>query len=478
MSWKNSSLVCRFRSSRSVLSRRRAPVPVNSDKFLPEVYLATVSDLDPDFSTETFCQLANNLQLVGDFDEICDENAHVRQYSTAPCHCTHLTRCTQTSFMAGRPDAAQVWAVIKTWFGKSPFSTPESPPPTPPTDDTSQAKPSPPLVPAPDWILSPTSTSYSDAASKSHRNHRFSLSSSMRSSPSTRRQASNDTFDSSITAIPTKESVKQLLDTFSEESTASETDRSAQSPYYPELSSTSSDSENDVANESLRLYKASVASLPTNRLAASLAALAESQKHGDTSSITRSGEDLPKRSSRTPSRLQSRRNSSSSSSSSDSDSSLDDNGNAPTTAHKSSRTAKIAALHASLIANRSRRPSAGQSSERRPLRSRDSTLPGQSSTRKQSAEGGSWSRRGSAAQNSGGGGGTGRNRVVSSGGPPGVKKDSKDGIKPTSKDLSRQVGALYAAEAFEIVKQQLKATLIDYADRVSCFQKVSLKFTN
>jgi len=378
--------------------------------------------------------------------------------------------------MAGRPDAAQVWAVIKTWFGKSPFSAPDSPPPTPPTDDTSNEKTSPPLVPAPDWILSPTSTTHSDSASKSHRHHRFSLSSSMRNSPSTRRQASNDTFDSSMTAMPSKDSVKQLLDTFSEESTASETDLSAQSPYYPELSSTSSDSENDVANESRRLHKASVASLPTNRLAASLAALAESQKNGETSSVTRSiEENLPKRSSRTPSRLQSRRNSSSSSSS-DSDSSLDETGNVndPTTAHKSSRTAKIAALHASLIANRSRRPSAGQSSERRPLRSRDSTLPGRQSTRKQSAEGGSWSRRGSAAQNGGAGGvgGSGGNRVASSGGPAGAKKDSKDGINQSSEDLSRQAGAMYAAQAFEIVKEQLKATLIDYADRVSFFRKL------
>ncbi|GAA5950353.1 hypothetical protein JCM3765_004517 [Sporobolomyces pararoseus] len=438
----------------------RAKVPVSSDKFVPDVHLASVIDLDPDFSTESFTQLANNLQLIGDFDEICEHNTHV-------------------SFLAGRPDAAQVWAVLKSWFGKSPLSTPDTPPTTPPTGeediegktahDTEDRASSPPLASAPDWILSPTSTTYSDAASKSNRHHRFSLS-SMRSSPSSRRQTSGDTFDSSTTALPPKESIKQILDTFSEESTASETDPSAQSPYYPELSSTSSDSdEPDSRAESRRLHKASVASLPTNRLAASLAALADSKQHGLPSEL--SLDDLHRHSSRTPSRLASRRNSSSSSSSSasssnDSESSSLDDKNNPKP-RKSSRSAKIAALHASLIANRSRRPSAGQSHEQRPLRSRDSsTLAGRKGSRKHSAEGNSDSRRGSAARmvtnrttsTSGfavGGSGAGTKR----------KDAEKEEKEVTSKDLGRQASVAHADQAFEIVKEQLKTTLIDYADR-------------
>jgi len=399
--------------------------------------------------------------------------------------------------LAGRPDAAQVWAVLKTWFGQSPLSRPSTPPLTPPTGEDEESAPagedenraaSPIVTAAPDWILSPTSTTYSDAASKSNRHHRFSLS-SMRSTPSTgggggRRQTSTDTFDSSTTALPPKDrdNVKQLLDTFSEESTASETDPSNQSPYYPELSSTSSDSEElDSRSQRRRqLHKGSVASLPTNRLAASLAALADSQQRdvGAGGGSELSLDDLHKHSSRTPSRLASRRNSTSSSastsSSSDSSSSLDDNNDNTTTARKSSRSAKIAALHASLIANRSRRPSAGQSSERRPLRSRDSsTLAGRKNSRKPSAEGnGGDSRRGSAARMA-------TNRTTSTGGIPagggGTKQDFKGSQKVlTSKDLGREAAAKHADEAFEVVKQQLKATLIDYADRVS---PLSARFT-
>ncbi|GAA5870393.1 hypothetical protein JCM16303_001987 [Sporobolomyces ruberrimus] len=421
----------------------RATVPVNSDKFVPEVYFAAVTDLDPDFSTESFTQLANNLKLTGNFEEICEHNAHV-------------------SFLAGRPDAAQIWAVVKTWFGEAFFTAPDSPPPTPPaaegdSTETREDRSTSPVAAAPDWILSPTSTTYSDAASRSNRHHRFSLS-SVRNSPTSRRQTSTDTFDSVATVLP-KESIKQLLDTFSEESTASETDPSAQSPYYPELSSTSSDSEHELRKQSRRLHKGSLASLPTNRLAASLAALADSQN------ATTPAEDARNHPSRIPSRLQSRRNSTSSSETSESsDSSLDnDDSNGPEgdpTTRKSSRSAKIAALHASLIANRSRRPSAGQSSERRPLRSRDSTLAnGRLTSRKHSAEGKVDSRRASAARN-----GTAK-RTASTGITGGTKDGVKAEMTMTSQDLVQQAAVAQAAEAFGIVKQQLRATLVDYADR-------------
>ncbi|GAA5922933.1 uncharacterized protein JCM15063_003473 [Sporobolomyces koalae] len=417
--------------------RSRGALPVNSEKFIPDAYCATVTDIDPDFSTEAFTHLANNLKLVGDFDEICEHNVHV-------------------SFIAGRPDAAQVWGTIKTWFGQEPFSSSEEAEATPPVGDVQvdEDRPSSPVMAAPDWILSPTSTTYSDAASRAHKGHRFSTS-SMRSSPSTRRQTSGDTFDSSTTMLP-KESVHQLLDTFSEESTASDTDLSTQSPYYPELSSTSSDSEHDLASRARRSHKASIASLPTNRLAASLAALADSQKKRSDVAL----DDLPKHASRLPSRLPSRRNSASTSSSSantDTSDESDGEGNRDRSKpRKSSRSAKIAALHASLIANRSRRPSAGQSSERRPLRSRDSTLAG---ARKHSNEGTATSRRESGTRKLTG------NRTMSTG-LVGLKESVKSAVLPvTSKDLAQQACAIYATEAFEIVKQQLRKTLMDYADR-------------
>ncbi|GAA6063914.1 hypothetical protein JCM10212_003532 [Sporobolomyces blumeae] len=418
--------------------RTRKPVPVDSAKFVPEVYFASVLDLDPDFSSETFVQLANDWRLTGDFDEICEHNAHA-------------------SMMAGRPDAAQMWTTVRTWFGKDPFSAPNSPPMTPLDRQVDLEKVEPAVPKAPDWILSPTSITHSEAAARANRGQRFSISSSMRNSPTSRRQGSDDTYVSSRNDLP-KENVRQILDTFSEESTASETDPSStQSPFYPDVVSTSSDSEVELRSTARsRHHSASIAGLPTNRLAASLAALADAQ-NGVDSSGSSSVDEVQRKPSRTPTRLQSRRNSSSSSSSdtsSDSDNGDEGSSKAP---HRS-RSAKIAALHASLIANRSRRPSAGQSSERRPLRSRDSTLAAaRGASRQHSAEGATGSRRESAAR-------TGGTRVASMSATM-ARKDTKEAGGQTTKELNREASNAFAASAFEVVKSQLKATLAEYADR-------------
>ena len=64
------------------------------------------------------------------------------------------------------------------------------------------------------------------------------------------------------------------------------------------------------------------------------------------------------------------------------------------------------------------------------------------------------------------------NRTMSStgkglGGVDGAPREEKKVASAlTSKDLTRQAAAQHAEQAFEIVKQQLKATLVDYADRV------------
>jgi hypothetical protein len=71
------------------------------------------------------------------------------------------------------------------------------------------------------------------------------------------------------------------------------------------------------------------------------------------------------------------------------------------------------------------------------------------------------------------------NRTTSTGGilagGGGTKQEFKGSQKVlTSKDLGREAAVKHTDQAFEIVKQQLKATLIDYADRVS---PLSARFT-
>ncbi|GAA5950645.1 hypothetical protein JCM21900_002539 [Sporobolomyces salmonicolor] len=423
----------------------RKSYPVDSAKFHPDVCINTVSSLDPDFSTDSFVDLANSLVLTGGFREICDTNA-------------------EACFLAGRPDAAQIWATMKTWFSDEPFLPPDSPPLTPPEPiDADKTLPAV-AMPLSDWLLSPTSASTGEASSKIDgfsRPNRPSFS-SLRNNFTSRRASLEDTPTIASVALPPTDQSKQHLDAFSEES-----DHAAQSPYYPELSSTSSDSEHELIVRARRLNAASTASLnqpgptggaPMNRLVASLSTLGTSERRRPRSPTTAldafPNDEFDLRLSQPASMVQSRRNSSSSSSGSDLE------GDPEASVVRRSRSAKIAAMHASLIVNRSRRPSVGQSNERRPPPSRESTSGGgRIPSRQQSTDGAvNTSRRGSVPL-------VGRvdryNSIDSCAG----RKSLAEQNGAASRALRRQAGREHAAGALEVITKQLKATLQDYADR-------------
>ncbi|GAA5861386.1 hypothetical protein JCM1840_005350 [Sporobolomyces johnsonii] len=424
----------------------RNPPPVDSAKFHPDGYINTVSRLDPDFSTDSFVELANSLVLTGEFSEICDANA-------------------QACFVAERPDAAQIWATLKTWFSDEPFFPPDSPPLTPPEPiDADKTLPAVALPPS-NWLLSPTSASNGEASSKADgffsRPSRLSFT-SLRTNFTSRRPSLEDTPTMALVALPPTDQSKQPLGACSEES-----DTGAQSPYYPELSSTSSDSEHELLVRARRLNAASTSSLnqpgptggaPMNRLVASLSALGTSERRRPRSPTAVSDalptDEFDLRLSQPASTLQSRRNSTSSSSASD----LEDDPD--TSVNRRSRSAKIAAMHASLIASRSRRPSAGQSNERRPPPSRESTSGGgRIPSRTQSTEGAvNMSRRGSVPL-------VGRVDRYTSIDSCAGRKSLAERNGATSRALRRQAGREHAASALEVIKKQLKATLQDYADR-------------
>ncbi|GAA5827248.1 hypothetical protein JCM11251_001188 [Rhodosporidiobolus azoricus] len=427
--------------------------PVDAPKFRPETFLNTVNGIDPDFSVDSFAYLANNLRLNGEFSDVCEHNA-------------------QACLYADRPDASQVWMTLRTWFDTAPLFSPDSPPSPEPADASNLAIAALELA---NYILSPASAG--GLGAKSGRlpgSGRPSFSSATRNSrhPS----AEVTPLVSSLgTAATQVESLKVPLDAFSEESTGDEHEDVDHSSYYPEhgLDSTSSDSEHEVI---VRQHK--LGALNTNRLAASLAALRSPSEErrkshsrsstGDSVAIADDETDL--RDSNVTSRFQSRHNSSSTSSGSD----LDDEDNkleqsklGRSGSVRRSRSQKIASMHASLIANRSRRPSAGQgaSSERRPLRSRDANS-SRVSSRQQSIDAVSKSRRPSlpfsAARVS---------RLNSSDlTVPGsdllpTRRGSAVAKGATSEELYRREGLKHTAEAFEIVKNQLLQTMQEYADR-------------
>ncbi|GAA5987643.1 hypothetical protein JCM11641_001178 [Rhodosporidiobolus odoratus] len=90
----------------------REMAPADAPKFRPELFLNTVGELDPDFDTDSFAYLANNLEITGNFSEVCENNAKV---------------CSR----AGRSDASHVWLSLRTWLNDEPFSGSDSSPPTP-----------------------------------------------------------------------------------------------------------------------------------------------------------------------------------------------------------------------------------------------------------------------------------------------------------------------------------------------------------
>ncbi|GAA5823041.1 hypothetical protein JCM3770_005710 [Rhodotorula araucariae] len=433
----------------------RSMPPVDSVQFRPDAYVSTVANIDPDFSIDSFAYLANNLELTGKFGDVCTHNAHV-------------------CMLADRADAAQVWMTVRAWFDDDEqFFPPESPPPTPSPPPEVQRRSSGIAIPSSHWPASPNSATGGELSGRQNastqRSGRPSFSSiviSRRSSTDgTPQLGSNSSSAGAAAGSPGNPNASGLT-VFTEESTASETDPSdAGDQEYPELNTTSSDSEHELVVRARKLNL-----LNPTRLAASLGALRErgSRRSRSRSSTVESqviAEDehgvVP---SRSASRLASRRNSSSTSSGSD----LDEDERAGPDGVRRSRSAKIASMHASIIANRSRRPSSGAgarpSTERQPLRSRESTLP-RPPSRQQSLEAGTpMSRRGSLGLAARGG------RLDSlergSAGSLQRRRESQDTrAGPSAQDLRRKAGEQHAADAREIVTKQLKATLQEYADR-------------
>ncbi|GAA5888827.1 hypothetical protein JCM6882_002868 [Rhodosporidiobolus microsporus] len=434
--------------------------PVNTPKFRPEIFLNTIGNIDPDFSIDSFAYLANNLRLTGDFSEVCEHNA-------------------QACLYADRSDASQVWMTLRTWFDSEPLFPPDSPPPPPPVGT---AKLPDAALNFADWILSPTSATGAEAATKKGRPPHSGRPSFSSIRNSRRSSADTTPLVTSLGAGSAQhDQQKAPLDAFSEESTADEHEETYHPSDYHEhtLDSTSSDSEHEMiapdSEHEMIARQRKLNALNSNRLAASLAALRPRSKEGRRSrsstgdSVVIADDETDTRGSNVPSRFQSRRNSSSTSSGSDLDEEDEERAKPSRSGSvRRSRSQKIASMHASLIANRSRRPSAGAgaSLERRPLRSREGTG-SRVSSRQQSVDAVSMSRRGSlpfsaarisrlnSSDLTGGGGSelllATRNISVAKG--------------TTSEELYRKEGVKHAAEAFEVVKSQLLATLQEYADR-------------
>ncbi|BGP36404.1 SEA (Seh1-associated) complex subunit [Rhodotorula kratochvilovae] len=432
----------------------RSMPPVDSVKFRPDAFVNTVANLDPEFSIDSFAYLANNLELTGNFGDVCTHNA-------------------QVCMLADRADASQVWMTVRAWFDDDEhFFPPDSPPPTPSPPPEVHRRSSGVAIPSSHWPASPNSATGGEMSSRQNgstqRSGRPSFSSvlgSRRSSADATPQLGSNSSSGGAADSPGNPNGSALT-VFTEESTASETEPSEDHDQeYPELNTTSSDSEHELVVRARKLNL-----LNPTRLAASLGALREK---GNRRSRSRSStvesqviadDEQGAVPSRPLSRHASRRNSSSSSSGSD----LDEDERAANDGMRRSRSAKIASMHASIIANRSRRPSSGAgarpSTQRRPLRSRESTLP-RSSSRQQSLEGGAaMSRRGSLGLAVHGG----RLRSLDRGsaGSTQRRRGSQDvRVGPSAQNLQRRAGEQHAADAREIVMKQLKATLQEYADR-------------
>lgn len=415
---------------------------------------------------------------------------------------------------------------LRAWFDDEPFFPPDTPAPSPPPGDARN------LLSTShnfgNWTLSPTEAQAADKGGRKPRSGRPSFSSARNSRRSsgentpTLTQLANSS-SSQLDPHAHNNAHNPTLDAFSEESTAEETSASDVSlPLpFPELSSTSSDSEDELLRRARKLT-----ALSSTRLAASLAALpnrprSKDGRHSrsrsstnDSSAIADDEIDLPltpfsASASRTPSRLRSRRPSTSSSSGSDLDGDNDDDGGSSSRKARNrkqqregsarrSRSQKIASLHATLVASRSRRPSSGaggggnQNVERRRVGSREGTngtTAGTSrlSSRQQSVDAVSMSRRGSvpfssfAGEGGGGGGGGARrtSRLNSADlgliGSELLKQQMLARKEPAllqgsvGEELYRKEGEKHTADALEIVKTQLLETLKEYADRVRRF---------
>ncbi|KAK4706117.1 SEA/GATOR complex protein SEA2/WDR24, partial [Phenoliferia sp. Uapishka_3] len=399
---------------------------IESPNFRPDVSLACVSDFD--FDRETFKLFAEDLLLTGDdFGDICDKNAALSE-------------------SLQRLDAAQLWHTIKIWLHDQPHAVPDPPPESPPLAraplEITTAIP--PLFDLGSWLLSPTALApESKHAPKVPTRRSF-------SNPLGRRSNAH-----SPVILPS-EPLRPGLDAFSEESSNGSDFRlgvrnPSPLPPPPADEMTSSDSEQDRG--------ARIRGTPAaNKLSASLSALQTSRNRSNTLSglspfttISQGGDlseiddfSLPPTSN---SRLQSR---AASSSSSGSDSDADGSRNAKI------RATKIMARQAQNGGEVHRRASSGASADRKPRMSRDGVLQYDALSRHTSIDRKpiNMSRRGSSGF------------VATKEAPPPPLPSRAPVDCPTQAQLTHKESLAHFEEMKTIVKQQIKSTLQDYADKV------------
>lgn len=410
-------------------------------KFRPDAFINTVPQFDPDFSVDVFAFLADNLRLSGGLDELCEHNADISQ-------------------QAGRSDASQLWLTLRAWLRDESLSVPSAlaskatspavlvhdmaaeedtvPPPTalPPTSDAPV-----------------TARRWSDSSSRS----RPSRQSSANGTPRMIRRSGHPT--------PAQPTSRSRLDSFAEEATTSESDSPNRVADFPELGTTSSDSDEDGRLERIRDFNA-------KRLAASLSALDADGTGGNRSRSSsgaqrKSGSQRPASGSyRLGGNGAASTNGDFAISSSSSDSDLDDDGNdlgvLDGESQRRSRSAKIASMHASLIANRSRRPSSGQNTDngRQGVHSRDNTLP-------LSPSGHSHARQASANRSLSRAGGR-QPSVEASVSVRGQRRQASKETKSavTVQGLKLEIGQQQVAELRHRLHERIKTVLREYADRV------------
>ncbi|GAA5867913.1 hypothetical protein JCM3774_004719 [Rhodotorula dairenensis] len=425
---------------------RPVAVPVDAAKFRPDAFINTVPQFDPDFSVDVFAFLADNLRLTGDLEEVCDHNAEI-------------------SRQAGRSDASQLWLTLRAWLRDDPL--PVLPPPAVP-HAVSPAVLVHDMVSEEPLILDRANSALPEASYQSVKVRRLSDSSS-HSRPS-RQSSANGTprmMRRSGHPTPAQATSRSRLDSFVEEATTSESDSPDRVVDFPELSTTSSDSE-DGRLERIRDFNA-------KRLAASLNALDVESKSGSRSRSSSGAHQsfglqrAASGSSRPGDLVASSAVGDFAISSSSSDSDLDDDdddGPVEGDSQRRSRSAKIASMHASLIANRSRRPSSGQNTDggRQGARSRDNTMPispildqrQRSRTRHASA-------RGSSNRVGGRHPSVEARASVSSQRRQASKETFKSAV--TVQSLQLEIGRHQVSELRDRLHERIKSVLHEYADR-------------
>ncbi|GAA5981384.1 hypothetical protein JCM10908_004089 [Rhodotorula pacifica] len=428
---------------------RPIATPVDAAKFRPDAFINTVPQFDPDFSVDIFAFLADNLRLSGDLNEVCEHNAEI-------------------SRQAGRSDASQLWLTLRTWLSDDSLAAASAP----------AAETLSPVVLVQDMASESAATaaksqetappfSSSEQAVKVRR-----LSDSSSQSRPSRQSSANGTprmMRRSGHPTPAQPTSRSRLDSFAEETTTSESDLPDRVVDFPELGTTSSDSE-DGRLDRIRDFNA-------KRLAASLSALDADGKSGSrsrSSSGAQQGLGIRARALVSPVPGEATLSAAAGDfavSSSSSDSELDDEDYEAGAIHgdppRRSRSAKIASMHASLIASRSRRPSSGQNTDgSRPGRqSRESTLPvspirnqRDRSKPRQSSNHGSSNRFGARLHSVDVSvGESSRQRQAS-------KETGKSAVA-TVESLKLAFGVQQVAELRARIHERIKTVLMEYADR-------------